>query len=67
VSARQPLGPRFANRLKREFGRPYTWLSERIGFDTAPRDFYSPIPNLRQIPEAAWSEPSEFRGIDLDL
>jgi hypothetical protein len=67
LSAGRPLSPRVANRLRRKFGRPYTWFSERIGFDTAPRDFYSPIPDLRHMPDAAWREPTGLGGIDLDL
>lgn len=39
----------------------------RAGFDFELRSFYSPIPDLGQLDERAWSARSELPGIDFDL
>ncbi len=44
-----------------------TWFAERVGYDTAPRDYYSPIPDLQHLPDSAWDEPSALGGITLAL
>jgi predicted O-methyltransferase YrrM len=39
----------------------------RLGFDLEVRSFYSPIPDLTQLPAATWARRSELPGIDFDL
>ena len=39
----------------------------RLGLQVVVRSFYSPIPDLRKIPESAWERESELAGIQFDL
>jgi predicted O-methyltransferase YrrM len=38
-----------------------------LGFDLVRQHFYSPIPDWRRVPEAAWTRPSPLRGVRWDL
>jgi methyltransferase family protein len=48
-------------------GRPLIRVGDRLGYDIVSRNYYSPIPDLRRLPESVWSEPSALEGISLDL
>jgi hypothetical protein len=39
----------------------------RLGFDLLRRHYYSPIPNLAELPPEVWTRESELRGLDFDL
>ena len=39
----------------------------RLGLQVVVRSFYSPIPDLRKIPESVWERESELAGIRFDL
>lgn len=41
--------------------------SDLLGYDMVLRDYYSPIPNLRALPQSAWSHASALGGVSLDL
>ncbi len=41
-------------------------LAERLHFDLVHRDYYSPIPDLRAVPEAIWERRSHLHGIAWD-
>lgn len=41
--------------------------AERAGIQFVVRSFYSPIPQLRQLPADVWTRRSELAGIELDL
>jgi hypothetical protein len=51
--------------------RPLRRLAERIagraGYDLTRRHFYSPIPNLAELPTQLWDGPSEMPGVDLRI
>jgi methyltransferase family protein len=38
----------------------------RLGFDLVRRHYYSPIPDLDEIPPDVWTRQSELRGLDFD-
>lgn len=38
----------------------------RGAFDVVPHTYYSPIPDLSQLPDDIWSRRSELYGVDLD-
>lgn len=58
---------RIRGRLQKVAGRVLGWLGYPLGYDTLRRDYYSPIPNLRQLPESSWDEASLLGGVKLDL
>ncbi len=58
---------RVRGRLQKMLGRLLAWISFPFGYDVIRRDYYSPIPDLRQMPESAWSEASSLGGLKLDL
>jgi hypothetical protein len=39
----------------------------RLGFDLLRRHYYSPIPDLAELPPDVWDRESELRGVDFDL
>jgi hypothetical protein len=41
--------------------------AERAGIQFVVRSFYSPIPQLRELPADVWARRSEMAGIELDL
>jgi hypothetical protein len=41
--------------------------AERVGLQVVPKTFYSPIPDLRELPPDIWDRRSELRGIEFDL
>lgn len=45
--------------VRRAFGR--------VGLQVVARTFYSPIPDLRTVPDTAWTVAGELPGIDFDL
>jgi predicted O-methyltransferase YrrM len=55
--------PDRSRRLARTVGEATT---RRLGFDVVRRNFYSPLPDRRQLPERLWSAPSPVRGVTLD-
>jgi hypothetical protein len=38
----------------------------RDGFDVVRRDYYSPVPDLRRLPEDVWARRSALGGLNLD-
>jgi hypothetical protein len=40
---------------------------DRIGLQVVAKSFYSPIPDLAQLPPSTWERPSDLAGIDWDL
>lgn len=40
---------------------------DRIGLQVVVKSFYSPIPDLRQLPAETWERQSDLVGIELDL
>lgn len=58
---------RIRGRLQRATGRLLGWVSYPFGYDTLRRDYYSPIPDLRELPESAWGESSSLGGVKFDL
>jgi hypothetical protein len=40
---------------------------DRVGLQVVAKSFYSPIPDLRQLPAETWGRRSELGGIDFDL
>src|SRR5438093_13633427 len=38
----------------------------RLGYDLVRRHYYSPIPNLDELPADTWTRPSELRGVDFN-
>jgi hypothetical protein len=63
---RGPVG-RALNRLKWAAWTLLKRLGDAIGFDVVWRNYYTPIPNARELPEGFWSQPVELRGFQLDL
>jgi hypothetical protein len=47
-------------RLLRRITRP-------LGYHLVPATFYSPIPDLDQIPPQVWTEPADMPGVNWDL
>src|SRR5262245_9007916 len=41
--------------------------AERVGLQVLPKTFYSPIPDLRELPRDIWDRRSSLAGIDFDL
>ena len=41
--------------------------ADRIGLQVVPKTFYSPIPDLKQVPPDIWERRSPLAGIDFDL
>jgi Methyltransferase domain len=41
------------------------YLAESRGYELVRRNFYSPLPDLRQLPESLWAEPRPMVGVDL--
>jgi hypothetical protein len=41
--------------------------AERLGLQIVLKTYYSPIPDLAQLPEGIWEERDPLRGIDFDL
>jgi hypothetical protein len=39
----------------------------RLGFDLVRRHYYSPVPDLAELPDDFWSRESELRGVDFDI
>jgi hypothetical protein len=42
-------------------------IAERLGLQIILKTYYSPIPDLRALPAATWSQPDPMRGIEFDL
>jgi hypothetical protein len=61
--ARRPLLPRVADRLRRGANPRLTAVAGRLGYDIVLRDYYSPIPDLSDVPDAAWTTPSALGGV----
>jgi hypothetical protein len=40
---------------------------ERLGLQVVAKTFYSPIPDIRALPESVWSRRGELAGIDFQL
>jgi hypothetical protein len=38
-----------------------------VGYDLVARHYYSPVPDLTQLPPEVWTHESELRGVDFDL
>jgi hypothetical protein len=38
-----------------------------LGFDLLGRSYYSPIPDIRALPDELWTDPSELRGLTVDV
>ncbi|MGO8906770.1 MAG: class I SAM-dependent methyltransferase [Solirubrobacteraceae bacterium] len=41
--------------------------AERLGLQVVLKTYYSPIPDLANLPDGVWDERDPLRGIDLDL
>jgi len=41
--------------------------ADRVGLQVVPKNYYSPIPDLRTLPAHIWDRRSELRGIEWDL
>ena len=41
--------------------------ADRVGLQVVPKNYYSPIPDLRTLPADIWDRRSELRGIEWDL
>src|SRR5262249_60861416 len=54
---------RFAVAGYRDFRR----LMDRFGLQVIVKSFYSPIPDLKSIPDSTWERESELAGIHFDL
>jgi len=65
-NARRLLGGA-ANRIRRRADRSLIRVAEWLGYDLVRRDFYSPIPDLRQLPESVWRSESPLAGVSFDL
>jgi hypothetical protein len=39
----------------------------RLGFDLVRRHYYSPIPDVAELPSDIWSRESDIRGVDFDI
>jgi Methyltransferase domain len=61
------LLPHVARRIRRKAERPLIRGAEGLGYDLVRRDYYSPIPDLRSLPQSVWSEPSALGGVSVDL
>lgn len=42
-------------------------LARRTGYHLVPATYYSPIPDLDELPESIWAQPDGMAGIDWDL
>jgi len=42
-------------------------VADRVGLQVVPKNYYSPIPDLRTLPADIWDRRSELRGIEWDL
>ena len=42
-------------------------LGRRLGFHVVRADFYSPIPDLDELPRSLWDEPADMPGVDLRI
>ncbi|MEM8946245.1 MAG: class I SAM-dependent methyltransferase [Planctomycetota bacterium] len=47
--------------------RKYFKRYQRRGIHIVPNDFYYPVPDTDSLDERVWTEPSEMRGIDMQL
>jgi hypothetical protein len=71
-SALRRVGGKIARRIVRRRGFELVRLEAydvvpKGGYDIVTRDYYSPIPNLEQLPSDIWSRRSSLGGIDLEL
>jgi len=41
--------------------------AEQLGYELYPRDFYSPIPVVDELPAGLWDGPGEMRGTELSV
>jgi hypothetical protein len=71
---RTPRGPskrtiaqRVRNRLRLAFGVPLRCIGDRLGYDVLLRHYYSPVPDVRALPESVWNRQSPLDGVALDL
>jgi hypothetical protein len=48
-------------------GRALHRVADRLGFDLVRRHYYSPIPDLRQLPASVFERESELPGVDLRI
>jgi hypothetical protein len=60
------LAPLLAPFGQRPLYSTYFHIFERVGVHVTPADFYSPIPELRTLPESTWRKRYEMTGVDLN-
>jgi hypothetical protein len=48
------------------FDRNYFRVWEQYGFHITPNHFYQPVPDVSQLKETLWSQPSDLAGIDMN-
>jgi predicted O-methyltransferase YrrM len=53
--------------LKARAFRAARAVAERVGVQIVPRNYYSPIPDVRDLPADIWDRRSALRGIRFDL
>lgn len=46
--------------------RPLVWLAGRFGYDLVRRTFYSPIPDLDQLPDGIFERLTDLQGVAID-
>jgi Methyltransferase domain len=42
-------------------------VASRLGLQVLVKSFYSPVPDIYELPPAVWERRSELRGVDFDL
>jgi methyltransferase family protein len=55
------------NKVRAGATRVFRRAGRTLGYDTVPRNYYSPIPILEDVPERVWYEPNPMRGVDFDI
>jgi hypothetical protein len=55
------------NRLAVAGYRDFRRFMDRLGLQVVVKSFYSPIPDLKRIPDSTWERESELEGIHFDL
>jgi hypothetical protein len=58
---------RLRSRVHRAGHAAFRQAAVRLGYDVVWRDYYSPIPDLRRLQPAVWTEPGPMPGVAMDL
>jgi len=66
AAARPRRSDRLVRALKRGLRRALETGARQIGFDLVRRTVYSPVPDVRSLPEATWARPSPLPGVELE-